>query len=330
LYNHEEEAHMKVGSHLMAIVAFGALSTQVAVAGHHHGHRAGGAAAASHSGADAQSLAKSSAAVGSQQGPGPAVQGGIADHANSEAAKDGSGLTGADKAIADDVSAHTKTSGKTGVPIGTAPDIAPAAAHGLHGAATPAPGAGGKLGNAGGDEIDTRITVHQGREPMKGSKGRPVKKTKTPFAPGVALKHEPVHNYNVGLPVGSDAALHRNAIGVIVNHDKAVERGHDLARGAAAPITASAAAPGAASAIHGPNTKPVIGNAPINNSSPGATQIGNHASDAAAALKVITANGSSISGTGLVRPGFGAGALGGPAKIAAGGLSGNSFRPRHP
>jgi hypothetical protein len=320
---------MKFGSHLIAIVAFGALSTQVAVAGHHHGHRAGGAAAASHSGADAQSLAKSPAAVGSQQGPGPAVQGGIADHANSEAAKDGSALTGADKAIADDVSAHTKTSGKTGVAIGTAPDIAPAAAHGLHGAAPPAPGAGGKLGNAGGDEIDTRITVHQGREPMKGSKGRAFKKAKTTVAPGVALKHEPVHNYHLGLPVGSDGGLHRNAIGVIVNHDKAVERGHDLARGAAAPITALAAAPGAASAIHDLNTKPVIGNAPINNPGPGATQIGNHASDEVAALKVVTTNGLGINGTGLVRPGYGAGALGGP-KTAANGLSGNSFRPRHP
>jgi hypothetical protein len=265
----------------------------------------------------------------SQQGSGPAVQGGIADHANGEIAKDSPVLTGVDKGIVDDLSAHATKSGKTGVSIGTAPDIAPAATHGLQRAATPAPGAGGKPGDAGAD-IDIRITVHQGREPIKGSKERLFKKNKTATTPGIALGHKPVHNFHQGSLVGRDAPPHRNAIGAIVEHNKAVEHGHDQPHGAVAPITTTAVAPGAAAIIHDHNLKPIIGNAPINNSSPGATQIGNHASDAAVALKVVTANGPSINGTGLVRPGFSAGVLGGPAKVAAGGLSRNSFRLRRP
>jgi hypothetical protein len=203
-----EEAHMKVSSYLLAILAFGALSTHVAVAGHHHGHRA--SAAARHSGAAPQSLAKSPTAKDGQQGTGPAVQRGIADHANGEAAKDGSTLTGIDKGIVDEVSADTKKSGKTNVSTGTAPDIAPAAARGLHGAAAPAPGASGKQGDAG-VEIDTRITLHQGRETVRGTKERVFKKTKTATAPGIGLKLEPVHNNHQGSPVRSDGGLRRNA-----------------------------------------------------------------------------------------------------------------------
>ncbi len=41
-------------------------------------------------------------------------------------------------------------------------------------------------------------------------------------------------------------------------------------------------------------------------------------------------NHSIISGRDIVRPGLGAGAIGGPAKNVAGVISGNSFRPRHP
>jgi hypothetical protein len=72
--------------------------------------------------------------------------------------------------------------------------------------------------------------------------------------------------------------------------------------------------------LHEPDKKTVIGNVPITNPNPGT---------AAATLKVVSANGLRISGTGMTRPGFGAVALGGPAKAGANGLSGNSFRPRH-
>jgi hypothetical protein len=114
---------MKIGSQFFAILAVGALSTQVASAGH-HGHRASTGAAASHSGTDAQSLAKSPLA-GSRQGPGPALQGDIAE--------DGSGLTNTHKRNTDEAPAKTDT----------APKTTPAATHGLQRAATPAPGADG-------------------------------------------------------------------------------------------------------------------------------------------------------------------------------------------
>jgi hypothetical protein len=155
-------------------------------------------------GAAPQRLAKSPTAKDGQQGTGPAVQRGIADHANGEAAKDGSTLTGIDKGIVDEVSGDTKKSSKTNVSSATTPDIAPAAASGLHGAATPAPGASGKQGGAG-VEIDTRITPHQGRETIRGSKERVFKKTKT-----ATLILEPVHNYHQGGPVRSDRSLRRN------------------------------------------------------------------------------------------------------------------------
>jgi hypothetical protein len=228
---------MKIGSHLFAILAIGALSTQFAAAGH-HGHRVG--AAAGHSGTDV-----------------------------------------------------VTKSAKTGPATDTT---------------TPAPGTGGKTGDAAVDDIDTSITVHQGREPPKGGKGRPVKKAKTTTPPGVAVKHEPVHNLHQVSPVGSDGGLHRNAVGaVIVQHEKA----------AAPPADAGPRRIG--TMLHQPEKKTVLGNVPIKHSNPGT----------AAALKVVSLNGLSISGTGMTRPGFGAVALGGPAKAGANGLSGNSFRPRH-
>jgi hypothetical protein len=234
---HEEEARMKIGSYLFAVMAFGALSTEVGAAGH-HGHHA--AAAPGHSG--------------------------------------------------------TANSAKTGPATDTT-------------TTTPAPGTSGKTGDAAVDDIDTSITVHQGREPPKGSKGRPVKKAKATTPPGVAVKHEPGHNLHQVSPAGSGGGPHRNAVGaVVVKHEKA-----------AAP-PADVAPPRVGATLHEPDKKTVIGNVPIKNPNPGT---------AAAALKVVSANGLSISGTGLTRPGAGAVSLGGPAKAGANGLNGNSFRPRH-
>jgi len=39
---------------------------------------------------------------------------------------------------------------------------------------------------------------------------------------------------------------------------------------------------------------------------------------------------SIISGRALIRPGLGAGVIGGPAKNVAGVIDGTNFRPRHP
>jgi hypothetical protein len=64
-----------------------------------------------------------------------------------------------------------------------------------------------------------------------------------------------------------------------------------------------------------PKTAVSTGTAPTTNSSPAAAQIG---------------DAPNINGTGLIRPGSGTGAVGRPAKAAAGALSGNSVQLKHP
>ena len=305
---------MKIGFRLLAILALGASSMQVAVAGH-HGHRASAGTAASRSGTDAQSLVKTPAA-GSQQGPGPALPGDVADHANGGGVKDGSGLTNAHKGNADEVSAKTDTVPKT----------TPAATHGLQRAATPAPGTDGKLGDAG-VPIDTRITVNQGRETIKG-KDRRFNKNKTAAAPGIGVKHEPLRNLRQGSLVGTNAGPRRNAIGAVIGTEKTVANGGGIA-GAAAP-SSNVALQRAGAMLHEPDSKIVSGNTSVKTQSPSPTELGNHASAAAAALRVESSNGLSMSGTGIIRPGLGVVALGGPARNGTSGLSGSSFRTRHP
>ena len=305
---------MKSAFQFFAILAFGALSTQVASAGH-HGHRASTGAAATHSAMNAQSLAKSSSTAG-QQGPGPASQGDVADHANGGAVKDGSGLTNTHKGNAAEAAAKADTGPKT----------SPAATHGLQRAATPAPGADGKQADAG-VPIDTRITVNQGRETIKG-KDRRFNKNRTAAAPGIGLKHQPVRNLHQGSPFGTEAGSHRNAIGAVVGTEKTVANGNGTA-GGAAPST-NVAPQRAGAMLHEPDSKIVSGNTSVKTQSPSPTELGNHASAAAAALRVVSSNGLSISGTDIIRPGLGVVALGGLAKNGASGLSGSSFRPRHP
>jgi hypothetical protein len=64
-----------------------------------------------------------------------------------------------------------------------------------------------------------------------------------------------------------------------------------------------------------PKTAVSTATAPTTNSSPAPAQIG---------------DAPNISGTGLIRPGSGTGAVGGPAKAAAGVLSGNGVQLKHP
>jgi hypothetical protein len=199
---------------------------------------------------------------------------------------------------------------------------------------TPGPVATGKEGGAGGP-IDTSITVHQGRRTIKDIKESLLKKPKIAVAPATGLKLDHIHIHLQGPLVGPDGGLHRNAVGTVVI--QAVKHGNAATGGAAAPTTTSVAAPttttaapqGSGAIIHDPSTKAPGGNVPVVNSSPGAPQIGNHASGTAA-LAIVTARGPSINGTGMIRPGSGAGVIGGPAKIAGGFISGSSFRPRHP
>jgi hypothetical protein len=247
---HEEKLRMKVGPHLLAVLAFGAGSTNVAVARHHHGHHAGVGTAASQSGTNSPGVAKSPTATGGQQGSGP--EGAVPDHVNADAA---------DKGTAD----------KSGLQSKTPPSVAasPDDARGIHRTVVP----GGGIPQAGlGAEIDTRVTVHQGRDTLKISRSLKdinvtlLKKTKTTVAPGTGLKIENIHNHHLGSPVGSDGGVHRNAIGVAV--DKTAKPGTTI--GAATPTTIAVAAPPGAAIMHDPNTKAVGANVPMNNASTGA------------------------------------------------------------
>jgi len=320
----EKEVRMKLGPHLLAILAFGAWSTTAGVAAHRHAHHGTSGAAASQSGANAPSLAKSPTAAGRQQGSGPAVQGGVADHGNGGAAKGDSGLTGTGKAIVDDVGPGTRNSAKTGVSSNPAPPGA-AAAHGLNHAATP--GTGGETG-AAGIAIDTSITVHQVRATINTIKQRLFNKPKTAVTAAIGVKHEHVNNHRQAAPAGSDGGLHRNAIGAVVGHDKPIAHGNAPALGAAAPMSTTPAAPPAANTLADPATKSAAASAPIANAKLGTESIIHHG-PGAGAIGVGSANGPSINGTGIGRPWLGAGAIGGPAKIV-GVLNGTAFRTRHP
>jgi hypothetical protein len=132
-----------------------------------------------------------------------------------------------------------------------------------------------------------------------------------------------------GSLVGTEAGPHRNAIGAVVEHDKTVANRNGTVGGVAAPST-NVALQRAGAMLREPDNKIVSGNTSVKTQSPSTTELGNHASPAAVALRVVSSNGLSISGTGIIRPGLGVVALGGPAKNGASGLGGSSFRPRHP
>jgi hypothetical protein len=129
--------------------------------------------------------------------------------------------------------------------------------------------------------------------------------------------------------VGNDAGPHRNAVGAVVERDKTIVNGSGTVGGVAAPPI-NVALPRAGAMLHQPDNKSVSGSTSAKTQSAGTTELGNHASPATAALRVVSSNGLGISGTGIIRPGLGVGALGGPAKNGASGLSGGNFRSRRP
>jgi hypothetical protein len=275
---------MKIGPRVCAIMAFGALSTQAAVSGQ-HGHRTSAAAGRSVTGAP--NLAKSPAAVGNHQGPGPAVM-------------DGGG------AAAD-----------------AAPKSTPPVPHGLQRAATPATGADGKQGDAQAP-IETRITLHQGRETTKG-KVRPFKKTNLAIGSWIGPKHEPVHDFHQKSPVATDGSRRHNAIGaIVVEHDKPAV----LSKRTGVVPPPDGASPRVDATLHDPNTRSAIGTVPNELRAP-TTQRSAVTVRAPLQLRVVTANGPSVTGTGMARAGSATPVVGGPPKIVAGVLSGIDVRPKH-
>ena len=76
----------------------------------------------------------------------------------------------------------------------------------------------------------------------------------------------------------------------------------------------------------GDMAKQLTGTLPASNAS---AQPGNHPPKTTA-LAIVTANAPVVNGTAMTRPGSSGGAIGGPAKVVTGAISGSSFRPKHP
>ena len=226
-----------------------------------------------------------------------------------------------------------KTSAKTGASTETAPETvktdgsaetAPAEDRAHRHATTPGVGPSSKEGSAE-TPLDTTITVNQGPASIKHAKTRLGKKTKTAYttktakttkttgALGVVLKHQYVFNHRQKPSVGLGGNLQRNAVGALVehktDHDKTIEHSTTVVPG----VTARTTGPVTPNLV----TKAVNGNATIDKSRPDAN-------------KIVRTSGLSISGTGSFRTKFDTGALGGPAQINSGVLSGNMFHPKHP
>jgi hypothetical protein len=307
---------MKVSSYLFALLACSALPTNTAMARHHGHHFRGVSASKFHT----HGLSKTSTTGSNQQDAGAKTQG-IADHP--AMAKDGSKLSGADTRTDDDNSVHGRKPGKSGV----SDNRDSGTMHGSHAATAPSASLGAKESTADG-AIDTRITVHQGRQ--FGKKDRQFKKPKSTVAVGTGLNLQ--YPRNGGLPART---LHRNAVGAIIDRDKR----HDTAAltPAAAPVTgatkpttdASALATGAP--VHNSNTvaTAVVGTTGVTKSSTAGAQDNNRAADNTA-LAIVTKNAPSINGTGFIRPGSSAGSIGGSPKIVAGAISGNSVHLKRP
>jgi hypothetical protein len=178
--------------------------------------------------------------------------------------------------------------------------------------------------------IDTHITVNQGRETIKGLGKRQLRSSNVNIATGIGLKRQHVVERSQRTPTRSPGDRRRNSVGAVV--DKAATE-HRNATGAvvlspttAGPELKANPAPLATGmTVLTPNAVSPAGNAPV---PPVATQA--NRGNTASAVTVATTNGLSINGTGLIRPASRIAAIGGPAKMAPGMLSGNSFRPKHP
>jgi len=308
---------MKSGCCLLAALAFGALSMDSAAAAHRN-HGAGGVGSHRHSSAGSSNHAKS-VASGTPRTPSSESTGAVTDHSpgagtdhsRNGGAKEGGPLAGTDKASGNE-ERHPGKSEKTG-------------------AATQDHGAGSKqdLDLA----VNTRITVHHGHETNGSLKNHPFKSANLRAATE-GLTHQHPGDHRWAPQVRSSEDRRRNAIGVTLGHEQTIEHRNAVGvavvpssgAGAAPKTDSSPPAPGAL--IHDPNAGRPTGNTPANASVPGA--ISGSRGTGAAAPAIATTNGSSVGGTGLIRPVSRTAAIGGPAKVALGVVSGNSIRLKHP
>jgi hypothetical protein len=180
--------------------------------------------------------------------------------------------------------------------------------------------AGGKAGDAAAP-IDTSITVNQGHRIFTGKEAA-AKRLGTELGkltPGQAKPRPPVQ------PIGAHVPAHRNAVGTVVAH--ADPR---TAAKPAATAAARASAPPALATQTGAVTAPTPASHDVIGTATPKTPTAAAAEHGAAALRTVTANGPSITGTGVAKPSTATAAVGGPAKAVAAAVGGASFHPKHP
>jgi hypothetical protein len=279
---------MKFGSCLLAVLALEVLSMNSVLAGH-RSHGSQGAASHHHFTTGASPLDKPQA---------------VEDHAGGSTAKQGSRLTGDDKAGEDERS-HPKEPGKPGVS---------SQSHGVTG-----------KDDAADRTIDTRVGPRQlairsfRQHQPKAAKGADVN-----VAAGNSIKSSRHQHFSIHHPNTGVRESRRNALGTLLNDDKTTE--HRNAVGTATPPTpntgpnpqANSTPPATGAPIHDPNADRLPGKDPVNRPSSGP------------AFAVATSNGMGIGGTGFIRPGSGAGTLGGSARITPGVISGNNVHLKRP
>jgi hypothetical protein len=305
---------MKIGSYIFVTLTFGALTTNVSLAGHHHryGHHGTGAASV-------------------QQGSGPTLQGvpqGTTDTPNG-------GSEGS--------APHLKTDAKTGGPQQEEKDKT--LVRGNHGIAPT-----GSSNEDGASPIDTSITVYQRRGQGTHKELKELKDLKTRLgiksntspgtvaAPGTVVAgtdhniHQHAHNHHQApTPGANKGGQTRNAIGALVDHGKTGDHHATGPTGTGGPAPNTGVAPPVpatqVSGTTGPQPKTAVGPVqpktavgPVqpNNAGPAEPHIVGHA----------TANGLSIGGTAVIHPGFGPGVIGGPVKNLAG-INGTGFQIKH-
>ena len=206
------------------------------------------------------------------------------------------------------------------------------------------------LGDRGREDIwdspiDTSITVHQGRTPNKGQKGIGVavrgiaqrlrNRTKPAPVPGVVIHHD-AHDehqqptqapsrlfFRIRAGIGFPA---RNAIGasIAADHDASFRGSHSAQQSPFLPGTGKTASGAQGASL------PAMASAPVVTDYHRVAQQIIGSAVGAHDLAAMAAGGPAISGTAMVRPGSGAGAIGGAAKAMTGVISGANVRMRHP
>jgi hypothetical protein len=279
---------LKIGHHLLAVVLFGALAMQSS--------RAEEAASGAHETGAATAPAKAS---GSPQGSGGNAAGSAANPANHAPADAGAGSKGEIGA-----GPQAERGARTGRKGDGGADVKGATVHGAH--------AGARDGGAAVNPIDTRISV-QSRRPTK----RPDKigDVKIVVRPGALVNFRARHHTSAPGAIGGIA---KDAIGLPMANRGVTQGPNAVAH--QGPPSAAQISVGTAGGI----ARNAAGS--LANAGAGGPQV---APRGAGPIGTATAtNHAAINGTGLTRPGYGPGTVGGPAKAVAG-INGTSVRPKH-